>query len=453
MTTDSHEAQHADHGHDDHGHDHHPGFIRTYLFSTDHKRIGVQFTLTSLFFLLIGGLLAMGVRWHLAYPKENLPLAGLMPEDMVETAPADPRVWMPGHEVVFYADFFHEGEVHQFKEGDEGTLKEFTKYDQARKKMKTPMEGVFTFKGEDYTISIDDFGGAPLRSKAEYSGFRDEVYSTLFTMHGSVMIFLVIIPLLVGGFGNFVVPLQIGARDMAFPVLNMITFWMIPPAAIIMMYGTFLDGTAGGPGAGWTSYPPISILDSVCQRVHAQNPIMDERQVVGAGNALKNVFVHVTKGPVLGKKHPPPAQPVVLDQKGCRYIPHVFGIMSGQPLEVRNSDGTTHNVHSLPKKNKEFNFAQAKGATKKVNDLKKAESFMIKCDVHDWMKTWCHVMEHPFYAVTDEKGMFEIKGVEAGDYELTFWHEKLGPQTAEVTLEAGKPAEVATVTLSDRRRR
>ncbi|REJ91871.1 MAG: cytochrome c oxidase subunit I [Planctomycetota bacterium] len=162
---------HAGHG-DDHGHHHDPGFVRKYLFSTDHKVIGIQFLITTLLMLMVGGALALGVRWQLAFPWESMPFFGPL------------------------------------------------------------------FASQGGQIS-------------------PEFYTMLFTMHATVMIFLVIIPILAGAFGNFLIPLMIGADDMAFPTLNMLSYWFMWPA--ILFFGlSFLFG--GGPAAGWTSYPVLAAL-------------------------------------------------------------------------------------------------------------------------------------------------------------------------------------------------
>lgn len=163
-----------DHGHDDHGHDDHHdlGFWQTYVFSEDHKVIGIQFFFTALIFLGLGGMLALGVRWQLGWPWSRVPLIGkfLFPET----------------------------------------------------------------------------GGA----------MSPEFYTMLFTMHATVMIFFVIIPMLTGAFGNYLIPLQIGARDMAFPKLNMISYWFMWPAIVLMLLSFAVEG--GAAAAGWTSYPPLS---------------------------------------------------------------------------------------------------------------------------------------------------------------------------------------------------
>src|SRR5690606_824480 len=209
-------------------HEHHQSFVTRYIFSLDHKQIGRQFLFSSLFFLVVGGLLALAIRWHLAYPRHSIPLGEHLPKSMVAWAPADPTVWERGHQVRFYADY--EG----IKEGTPAVFEKFTKVEQPTPYRTEPVEALVKVDGREVTVPVSE-----LASTERYWAVRDEFYTTLFTMHGTVMIFLVIIPLLVGAFGNFCIPLQIGARDMAFPVLNMLSFWMVPPAAIVMMVGTF----------------------------------------------------------------------------------------------------------------------------------------------------------------------------------------------------------------------
>jgi plastocyanin len=159
--------------------------------------------------------------------------------------------------------------------------------------------------------------------------------------------------------------------------------------------------------------------------------------VLGTGNTMGNIIVWVSKGLPAGKTYPAPTAPVVLDQNGCQYKPHVMAIMVGQPYKILNSDGILHNVHALPKINAAFNKpmpATVKEATVKFD---KAEAiFNIKCDVHPWMNASIGVFAHPFYAVTGPDGKFTISGLDAGTYEITAWHERLGTQTASVTVGA-----------------
>lgn len=159
----------------DHDHDHHePGFWRKYVFSVDHKVIGIQYAVTGLLFLFFGFCLMMMMRWQLAYPGKALPFfGGLFGEEA-----------MPG--------------------------------------------GVMT----------------------------PEFYNSLGAMHGTIMVFLGVVPLAVGGFGNFVVPLQIGAPDMAFPRLNMASYWSYFVGGVVMFSSFFVPG--GPAQSGWTSYPPLS---------------------------------------------------------------------------------------------------------------------------------------------------------------------------------------------------
>ncbi|HEX8913732.1 MAG TPA: cbb3-type cytochrome c oxidase subunit I, partial [Humisphaera sp.] len=174
---------HGGHGHDHAGHGHadHPpiSFVKKYLFSTDHKVIGIQFLLLGLFFLAVGGVLALIVRWQLAWP--HVDVAGYKPVPVVSK--------------------------------------------------------LLGWKG----------GAMP-----------PDFYNAAFTMHASIMIFLVIIPLLVGTFGNYLIPLKIGAPDMAFPFLNGAAFWTALPAGMLLVASFFLPG--GAAGAGWTSYPTLSTL-------------------------------------------------------------------------------------------------------------------------------------------------------------------------------------------------
>jgi cytochrome c oxidase subunit 1 len=164
----AHAAAHATHG----AHAHHDlGFMRTYIFSTDHKTIGRQFLMLGLVMMILGGLLALAVRWQLAWPE-------------------------------------------------------------------TPIPGMSPF--------LPETGGV----------LEPGQYNMAFTMHATIMVFFVIMPILAGGFGNYLIPLMIGARDMAFPVLNMLSFWVAVVSGVIMLAGFWVEG--GHAAAGWTSYAPLS---------------------------------------------------------------------------------------------------------------------------------------------------------------------------------------------------
>ena len=174
--------------------------------------------------------------------------------------------------------------------------------------------------------------------------------------------------------------------------------------------------------------------DAACAKMHA-TPQPSDVLVLGAGNTMANIMVSVASGLPAGKTWPASKDPVVMDQKGCHYQPHVFGLMIDQPFKVLNSDGILHNVHALPKVNTPFNMAMPPTVKESTKSFGKAEGmFMIKCDVHPWMSSYAGVFNHPFFSVTKPDGKFTISGLDAGTYQLEAWHEKLGVQKATVTV-------------------
>ncbi len=181
---------------------------------------------------------------------------------------------------------------------------------------------------------------------------------------------------------------------------------------------------------------PIQMgADPTCAKLHP-TPAKTEFVVVNADSTLQNVFVYIKEG--LGdRKFPLPTEPAHIDQQGCTYHPHVFGMMAGQPLEILNSDATLHNIHAMPKNNPQFNIGQPVKGLKTTKTFEKPEVMVpFKCDVHKWMNAYVGVLSHPFYSVTREAGSFEIKDLPPGDYTIEAWHEKFGTQTEKVTLGA-----------------
>lgn len=187
--------------------------------------------------------------------------------------------------------------------------------------------------------------------------------------------------------------------------------------------------------------PPPTVLkmsaDSYCQEAHAGEEVLSEEIVIDAEGMLANVFVYVREG-LEGRHYEPPTQPAVLNQEGCMYRPHVLGMMVNQPLNLVSSDPTLHNIHAHPsvKGNREFNLGMSRPGVEVTKTFTNPEIMVkMKCDVHPWMSAYIGVVEHPFFAVTDEDGRFEIPRLPAGTYTLEVWHEVFGTQTRRITLD------------------
>ena len=197
-----------------------------------------------------------------------------------------------------------------------------------------------------------------------------------------------------------------------------------------------VTGTITFAGKAPTLKPLAMDADPACAKKHPK-PVLAEMLVLGNGNTMGNVIVYVSKGLPAGKTWPAPKTPVTLDQKGCLYVPHAMGIMVGQAYRILNSDGILHNIHTLPKVNPSFNRAMPATSKETSTTFAKPEPiFQIKCDVHPWMSAFIGVFTHPFFATTGADGKFTIANLDPGTYEITAWHERLGTQTASVTVGA-----------------
>jgi len=188
--------------------------------------------------------------------------------------------------------------------------------------------------------------------------------------------------------------------------------------------------------------------DPVCSSAH-RDKVYAESFILSDNGQLANVLVCIKDVPYDGGT---PKESAVMDQKGCVYSPHVFGIMKDQELIIKNSDPTMHNIHSMAKVNRQFNFAMPKVVKEKKVTFKKIEDpFYIKCDVHPWMKAWATVVDHPYFAVSDSNGNYEITGIPAGTYDVVYWHEKAKGMggVGEYKVTIGKDGETAAVTTQD----
>ncbi len=166
--------------------------------------------------------------------------------------------------------------------------------------------------------------------------------------------------------------------------------------------------------------------------------------------AVKDVVVRLAVGavPKAAKETPAPA---LIDQKDCRYTPHVVGLVAGQKLSFRNSDATLHNVHTYKGTETDVNVAQPKGDADKVVDVSVPAGdtpYVARCDVHPWMVSYALVTDHPHFVVTGEDGTFKLDKVPYGSYKLQAWHPHLGSKTVDVKVEPGKTAEVVLPAFS-----
>lgn len=176
--------------------------------------------------------------------------------------------------------------------------------------------------------------------------------------------------------------------------------------------------------------------DPLCAKGRS-TPLTTEDIVVGPDGGLANVVVYVSEG-LLSHDFAPPQQAALLEQKGCQYRPHVLALQANQTLNIVNSDETTHNIHPTPSNNREFNMTQPHGVPLEHTFAREEVAIPVKCNVHPWMKGYIAVFKHPFFAVTDKTGSFELMGLPPGTYTISAWQEKLGTQTQKVTATTGK---------------
>jgi plastocyanin len=219
-------------------------------------------------------------------------------------------------------------------------------------------------------------------------------------------------------------------------VAGLVAVLVLPGVAVA---ASTVNGTVTFDGKA-PALKPLSVeAEPVCHKKHGGKPAPNEALVLGPGNTMANILVFVSKGLPAGKTFPVPKTPVTLDQDGCVYKPHVMGIMVGQTYRILNNDGILHNIHTLPKVNPAFNRGQPATVKEMTTTFPKPENvFQVKCDVHPWMSAYIGVFTHPFFAVTGPDGKFSLPNLDAGTYEITAWHERLGTQSASITVAANE---------------
>lgn len=215
---------------------------------------------------------------------------------------------------------------------------------------------------------------------------------------------------------------------------------------------TLLLATASAVGAGVTGSatlegdPPAEFklkmnADPKCDALYPDGSPSTRYFIVGEGGSLGNVFLYITDPP--DGDYPAPETPTTLLQEGCLYSPLVGGIQVDQTLRIENVDEHLHNVRALARKNRPFNLGQPGVGVREKSFKTPEEAIKFKCDVHPWMESYLFVLDHPFYAVTDENGRFEIDDLPAGTYTLAAWHVKAGEQQQEITVGADGSAQAS----------
>ena len=215
--------------------------------------------------------------------------------------------------------------------------------------------------------------------------------------------------------------------------------------SLLIFSQTIFAGTVTGKANFSGTAPQMEKIsmaaDPVCSSLHPE-PVSEETVLVNNNGTLKNVFVYVKEG-LEGKTFPAPTTLVTINQSGCQYHPHVFGIQVGQPLELINRGSRLDNVHSLAEQSKSFNLGMPLQGMKLTKKFENPEIMVkFKCDVHPWMNAYIGVLTHPYYNVSGDEGTFEIKDLPAGDYVIEAWHEKYGTQTQNITVTEDTPAQI-----------
>ncbi|MGB9069102.1 MAG: carboxypeptidase regulatory-like domain-containing protein [Candidatus Acidiferrales bacterium] len=217
-----------------------------------------------------------------------------------------------------------------------------------------------------------------------------------------------------------------------------------PAAAVDPATAGLINGSVTLDGAPPALKPIDMSASPACVQANP-SPVLPPIIVTGDKGALANVVVYVKDAPG-NYRYDTPADTVVLRQKNCMYEPHVVALMTGQPFEVQNNDPTMHNVHPMPKRNRQWSTSQPAGSAALKETFTRPEFAMqVLCNVHPWMRSTVFVFDHPYFAVTPNTGGFELKNLPPGNYTIEAWHETLGTQDQAVTV---APRESKTISFT-----
>jgi plastocyanin len=213
---------------------------------------------------------------------------------------------------------------------------------------------------------------------------------------------------------------------------------VIAGLAMLVASAIAVAGPSGGTVTGKVTYEgtpakmkPIDMSkEPSCAKMYT-TPLIAETVVTGAGNSLENVVVFISAG---APDDPAPSTAATFTQKGCRYIPHLLAFQVNQELKITNEDQTSHNIHPLPKLNREWNKSQPPGTPAISEKYDKSEFIPVKCNVHPWMHGTFAVLKNSHYAVTGDGGSFSLANLPPGKYTITAWHESYGDQSQDVTI-------------------
>jgi plastocyanin len=193
-----------------------------------------------------------------------------------------------------------------------------------------------------------------------------------------------------------------------------------------------ISGVINFAGAAPAPQPIDMAAEPTCAAKHSAPPMT--KHVVAEGGHLANVFIYIKEG--LSGSYPASGTGPEIDQDGCDYMPHVVGVQTGQQVTFRNSDGLLHNIKAQPSNNRPFNISQPTNMTSNQTFNQPEVMVPVQCDVHGWMNMYIGVTNHPYFAVSSTDGTFTIANVPPGTYTIEAWHERYGPMTQQVTVDA-----------------